>query len=164
MENRGGIIVGLVIIAVGALLLANQYLNFNFDLFSGNFVLITLGAIFLLLALFTGRNGLAVPGSILAGIGGIMIVQNMPGHLLDWSYAWTLIPGFVGIGVLLSGFLERGHPHLESGGLVLLAVSAAGFLMFGGFLGLGWDASQYWPVLLIVAGVVVLVSALFKRK
>jgi len=164
MDNKGGIIVGLVIIAVGALLLANQYLNFPFDLFSGNFVLVTLGAIFLILALFTGRNGLAVPGSILAGIGAIMLVQEMPGNLLDWSYAWTLIPGFVGIGVLLSGLLDRSHPRFDSGGLVLVAISAAGFLMFGGFLGLGWDAAQYWPVLLIVAGVVVLFSALFKRK
>lgn len=164
MDNKGGIIVGLVIIAVGALLLANQFLNFQFDLFSGNFVLVTLGAIFLILALFTGRNGLAVPGSILAGIGAIMLVQEMPGNLLDWSYAWTLIPGFVGIGVLLSGLLDRSHPHFDSGGLVLVAISAAGFLMFGGFLGLGWDAAQYWPVLLIVAGVVVLFSAIFKRK
>jgi hypothetical protein len=31
-------------------------------------------------------------------------------------------------------------------------------------LGLGWDAVQYWPVLLIVAGVAVLFSTLFKRK
>jgi hypothetical protein len=164
MENKGAIIVGLVIIAVGALMLANQYLNLNFDLFNGHFVLITLGAIFLILALFTGRNGLAVPGSILAGIGAILFVQELPGNLLDWSYAWTLIPGFVGLGVLLSGLLDRSHPHFESGGLVLLAISAAGFLMFGGALGLGWDAIQYWPVLLIVAGVAVLFSALFKRK
>jgi hypothetical protein len=164
MENKGAIIVGLVIIAVGALMLANQYLNLNFDLFNGHFVLITLGAIFLILALFTGRNGLAVPGSILAGIGAILFVQELPGNLLDWSYAWTLIPGFVGLGVLLSGLLDRSHPHFESGGLVLLAISAAGFLMFGGALGLGWDAVQYWPVLLIVAGVAVLFSTLFKRK
>jgi hypothetical protein len=164
MENKGAIIVGLVIIAVGALMLANQYLNLNFDLFSGNFVLITLGAIFLILAIFTGKNGLAVPGSILAGIGAILFIQELPGNRLDWSYAWTLIPGFVGIGVLLSGLLDRSHPHFESGGLVLLAISAAGFLMFGGALGLGWDAAQYWPVLLIVAGLAVLFSALFKRK
>jgi hypothetical protein len=164
MDNKGGIIVGLVIIAVGALLLANQYIDFPIDLFQGNFVLITLGVIFLLLAVFTGRNGLAIPGSILAGIGAILYVQELPGSLLNWSYAWTLIPGFVGVGVLLSGLLDRSHPHFDSGSLVLLAISAAGFLMFGGALGLGWDAVQYWPVLLIVAGVVVLFSALFKRN
>jgi hypothetical protein len=90
--------------------------------------------------------------------------QELAGNWLNWTFAWTLIPGFVGIGILLSGFLDRSHPHFESGGLVLLAISAAGFLMFGGALGLGWDAAQYWPVLLIVAGVVVLLSALIRRK
>jgi hypothetical protein len=164
MENKGAIIVGIVIIAVGALLLARPYLPYQLDIFQGNFVLIVLGAIFLLLALFSGRNGLAVPGSILAGIGVILYVQELPGNMLNWSYAWTLIPGFVGVGVLLSGLLDRSQPHFDSGGLVLLAISVAGFLMFGGALGLGWDAAQYWPVLLIVAGVAVLFSALFKRK
>jgi hypothetical protein len=164
MDNKGAIIIGVLIIALGALLLVNQYLPNQFDIFSGNFVLIGLGIIFLLSALFSGRNGLAVPGCILAGIGGILYVQNLPGNWLNWTYAWTLIPGFVGIGILLSGFLDRNHPHFESGGLVLLAISAAGFLLFGGALGLNWDAAQYWPVLLIVAGVVVLISALFRRK
>ncbi len=164
MDNKGAIIVGVLVIALGALLLVNQFMPNQFDIFSGNFVLIGLGIIFLLSAFLTGRNGLAVPGCILAGIGGIMYVQNLPGNLLDWTNAWTLILGFVGVGIILSGFLDRNHPHLESGGLVLLAISAAGFLMFGGALGLGWDAAQYWPVLLIVAGVVVLISALFRRK
>jgi hypothetical protein len=164
MDNKGAIIVGVLVIALGALLLVNQYLPDQFNLFSGNFVLIGLGAIFLISAIFTGRNGLAVPGCILAGIGGIMYAQNLPGNWLDWSYSWTLIPGFVGLGILLSGFLDRSHPHFESGGLVLLIISAAGFLMFGGALGLGWDAARYWPVLLIVAGVAVLFSALFHRK
>ena len=164
MDNKGAIIVGVLVIALGALLLVNQYLPNQFDIFSGNFVLIGLGVIFLLSAFLTGRNGLAIPGCILAGIGAIMYGQNLPGNLFDWTYAWTLIPGFVGVGIILSGFLDRNHPHLESGGLVLLAISAAGFLLFGGALGLGWDAAQYWPVLLIVAGVVVLISALFHRK
>ena len=164
MDNKGAIIVGLLVIALGALLLVNQSLPNQFDIFSGNFVLIGLGIFFLLSAFLTGRNGLAIPGCILAGIGGIMYVQNLPGNLLSWTYAWTLIPGFVGVGIILSGFLDRNHPHLENGGLVLLAISAAGFLMFGGALGLGWDAAQYWPVLLIVAGVVVLINALFRRK
>jgi hypothetical protein len=164
MDNKGAIIFGVVIIALGALLLVNQYLPNQFDLFSGNFVLIGLGIIFLLSAFLTGRNGLAIPGCILAGIGGILYLQDLPGNWLNWTYAWTLIPGFVGVGILLSGLLDRSHPHFESGGLVLLAISAAGFLMFGGALGLGWDASQYWPVLLIVAGVVVLLSAIIRRK
>jgi hypothetical protein len=164
MDNKGAIIVGLLVIALGAVMLVNQTLPNRFDIFSGNFVLIGLGIIFLLSALLTGRNGLAVPGCILAGIGGIMYIQTLPGTSLSWTFAWTLIPGFVGVGILLSGLLERGHPHLESGGLVLMAISAAGFLMFGGAPGLGIDAAQYWPVLLIVAGVVVLISAIFRRK
>jgi len=163
MKYKRGIIIGLVIIVVGVLLLADQFFNFQVDLLSENFALLILGAILLLLAIFAGRSGLAVPGCILIGIGVILLAQDLPGFRLDWSYSWTLIPGFVGIGVILSGWLDRRHPHFERGGLVMIVISLVAFFMLSNAVVLGVNVSQYWPVLLILAGVVVLVNSLSKK-
>jgi hypothetical protein len=164
MDNRRGIVFGVLIILLGAFLLVTQYFPDVFGTISWPFIVIGVGAIFLLAALFTRTGGLAVPGVIIAGIGGILYYQNLSGNWLSWTYSWTLIPGFVGIGVILAGLLSRDHPHFETGGLVLMVISAIGFLAFGGAFGLGWDISQYWPLLLIAAGVIVLFSALLRRK
>ena len=85
-------------------------------------------------------------------------------------YMWTLIPGFVGIGVILAGLLSRERPHFDAGGLVLLAISAMGFLVFGGAFGamLGFpfdlDVGTLWPLFLIGIGLITLVSAIFRKR
>ena len=77
---------------------------------------------------------------------------------------WTLIPGFVGIGILLSGLLSREGPRFEPASLVLMLISAVGFSIFGGFFGLEQNIETLWPLFLIGAGVIVLLSAFFNRK
>jgi hypothetical protein len=81
-----------------------------------------------------------------------------------WTYAWTLIPGFVGVGILLSGLIDRSGPKFESSSLVLIAISAAGFIIFGGTFGLGWSVGNLWPLFIIGLGVIVLISAFIKPK
>ena len=164
MDNRRGIVFGILIILLGTFLLASKYLNLPSDFMAWPFIVIGVGLIFILAAIFTRSGGLAVPGCIIAGIGGILYFQNLTGNWLSWTYSWALIPGFVGVGVIIAGLLSREHPHFDSGGLVLLLISGIGFLIFGGAFGLGWDVAQYWPVLLIAAGVIVLISALFRRR
>ena len=89
---------------------------------------------------------------IVTGIGGILYVQNRTGAWASWAYVWALIPGFVGIGLLIAGTL--GHKRRKSwreGGR-LIVISAVLFLVFGAFFnGLG-VIGQYWPVLLIGLG------------
>ena len=128
-------------------------------------IVVGIGAALLVLGLFTGQPGLAVPACIVGGIGGLLWWQNSTGNWGSWAYAWTLIPGFVGVGTILAGLLGEGklRDALE-GGAWLVFISLTMFAIFGSFLG-GLDIlGNYWPVLLIAAGVVLLIRALFRRS
>lgn len=155
MHKHSSVIVGAILIVIGVLFLLAQFfprLIPNFDMsLQWPLIIVAVGGLLLASALF-GTAELAIPGSVIGGIGGILYVQNLTNNWASWSYVWALIPGFVGIGLLVAGTL--GHERRKSwreGGRLLL-VSAALFLVFGAFFsGLG-SIGRYWPVLLIGLG------------
>jgi len=112
-----------MLILLGGFFLAAQLMPDIFGYIFWPFILVGIGGVFLLSALLTRTGGLAIPGCILLGLGGIFYYQSMTNDWASWSYIWTLIPGFVGVGVILAGLLSRNGPRFDSGGLVLLAIS-----------------------------------------
>jgi len=115
------------------------------------------GLLVLLIGLISGAPGMAVPASIIAGIGGILYYQNSSGDFGSWSYMWALIPGFVGIGTILAGLLGENTRANLSHGLNLLAISAVLFLVFGTFFGGVAILGDYGAaILLILLGLYVL--------
>ena len=76
---------------------------------------------------------------------------------------WALIPGFVGLGVVIQGLLGENTASNLKRGLNLMVISAVIFLIFAAFLG-GWTVlGSYGPaVLLILLGVWVLGSGLYR--
>ncbi len=164
MKNRSELAWGIILIAIGAFLLVTRVYPGVFSFLDWQFSIIGVGAIFLLAAILTRNGGLAIPGCILGGVGAILYYQDITNSWETWAYAWTLIPGFVGLGILLSGLIDRSGPRFESSGLVLMAISAAGFFIFGGTLGFGWSYGAYWPLFIIALGVIILISALFQPK
>jgi hypothetical protein len=108
---------------------------------------------------------MAVPATIVGGIGGLLYWQDLTGRWETWSFAWALIPGFVGVGIILAGLLGAGklRESIESGG-VLIIISLVLFAIFGSFLG-GIDLlGSYWPVLLIALGLILLLRSIFTRR
>ncbi len=168
MNNRHGIVWGILLILMGGFFLATRLVPELFGFVFWPFIVIGVGGVFLLAAILTRTGGLAVPGSIIAGIGGILYWQAVTGRWESWAYIWTLIPGFVGLGVIFAGLLDRERPHFDTGGLVLMAISVMGFLIFGSafgqLFGLRFDVGTLWPLFLIGVGVIVLIGALFRRK
>jgi hypothetical protein len=128
------------------------------------FIVMGVGGVFLLAALLTRTGGLAIPGCIVGGIGGILYYQTISGNWASWAYLWTLIPGFVGVGIILAGLLSRERVRFDTGGLILIAISAMGFVIFGGSFGLNLGMSTLWPLFLIGIGVITLISALFRKR
>lgn len=155
MERRSSIIGGLILIAVGGLFLLLQLfpgLSANINMArQWPLIIVAVGGFFLVGALF-GTPPLAIPASVIGGIGSILYYQNLTGNWASWAYIWALIPGFAGIGTVLMGLLERKKNGRVREGLRLMGISLALFVVFGlffnGFGGLG----QFWPVLLIIAG------------
>lgn len=156
MEKRGSIVGGVIMIGVGVtFLLLQLFPELAVRLNIGAqwpLIVVLVGGAFLLSA-FLGTPHLAIPGSIVTGIGLILYYQNGTGNWASWSFAWALIPGFVGIGLMLSGMLarEKGKTAVQDGRR-LIFISAIMFIVFGAlFSGLG-AIGRFWPVLLIVAG------------
>jgi hypothetical protein len=126
------------------------------------------GLMLLVLGLLVGTPGLAVPACIVGGVGGILYYQNATGDWTSWSYMWTLIPGFVGIGRILAGILGDDFKHSVSEGANALMVSIVLFAIFGTFFH-AWTIfgvySPYVPIgLLFLGGIWLIVRGLLRRK
>jgi len=166
--QRSNLVAGLLIILIGAALLAAQLFPdiFAFINPKDNWPLLVIGVgVFLfLMGLLTNTPSLAIPASIVGGIGGILYWQNATGNWGSWAYVWTLIPGFVGVGVIISGLLAgQAREGLHDGSRAIM-VSLIMFAIFGSFLGRGQFSGLLWPALLIGAGLMILLSSLFRPR
>lgn len=167
-ENRSSLAAGLVLILVGVAFLIAQFVPQYFDWINWEdawpLFIVAFGVFLLLIGILTGTPGLAVPACIFVGIGGLLFWQNATGNWESWAYAWTLIPGFVGVGVILSGLLSGQASHgFREGGRTII-VSAVLFAVFGSFLGGGRIFEWVFPVIAIGGGVILLLQNLLARK
>lgn len=166
--QRSNIVAGLLIILIGAAFLAAQIFpgSFAFIDLKENWPLLVIGvgAFLLLMGLLTSTPALAIPASIVGGIGGILYWQNATGSWGSWAYIWTLIPGFVGVGVIVSGLLAgQAREGLHDGSRAIM-VSLIMFAIFGSFLGGGQFSGLLWPSILIGAGLMILLGSLFRPR
>jgi len=166
-RRRTGLVAGLALIVIGAVLLVVRFIP-GLQEFGWHWplLIIGIGVFLLVLGLATRTPGLAIPACIVGGIGGLLYWQVVTGRWASWSYAWALIPGFVGLGMVVAGLLEvkgkRGE--LFRGGGTLILISLILFAIFGSFLGGFFGLGQYWPLLLIVLGLFLLVQPFLFRK
>lgn len=165
--NRSNLILGILLIAIGAWLVATRQVP-SLQQFTENMTgaMWTIGAgiLILVIGLLTNSPGMAVPASIVAGIGGILYYQDQVGDYSSWAYMWTLIPGFVGIGTILAGLLGENTSRNLAGGLRLIVISAVLFLVFATFLGdINFLGEYGTAILLILLGVYILARGFSRR-
>ena len=163
-QRNKGLLGGIILIALGVgFLLLQLYPELFQGWFSWPLIMIVAGGGFLLGAILNKQGDLAVPGCIVGGIGCILYWQSTTGNWESWAYIWTLIPGFVGLGILISGIIDGNSSETATPGLLLLGGSIIAFAIFGGLFGLNLDIARYWPVILIILGIAGIISA-FVRK
>ncbi|MCC6500031.1 MAG: hypothetical protein IT313_07155 [Anaerolineales bacterium] len=160
MKNRSNLFLGILLIAIGGWLVATRQIpslqNFTENMTGATWT-IAAGALILVIGLLTGAPGMAVPASIVAGIGGILFYQDRVGDYSSWAYMWTLIPGFVGVGTLLAGLLGENTRRNLGGGLRMIGFSAVLFLIFGTFFGdLDFLGEYGVAIILILLGLFIL--------
>jgi peptidoglycan/LPS O-acetylase OafA/YrhL len=107
---------------------------------------------------------MAVPAAVVGGIGGLLYWQNTTGDWESWAYAWTLIPGFAGVGTLLAGLLGETPRISFRHGMTLILVSLVMFGVFAAIFGKAGVFGPYWPVLIILLGVWLLVRAVMHSR
>jgi hypothetical protein len=161
-SNRGALIGGSLLIGFGVLALVSQLFR---DVFNMSviwpFFIIGVGAVFFIVMFAGGKSAapFAIPGSIIAGIGLMLLFQSITDHWESWSYGWTVIIFFVGVGIFISG-LWGGNAHQRQSGLGVMRTGFILFVIFGAiFEGLFSGFSGYlFPVLLIGVGVYLVLS------
>ena len=163
-RQRSNLAAGLVLILLGAWLLAARIFPALAIRFDWPWFVIGAGILMLVIGLLTGVPGMAVPAAIVGGIGGLLYWQNATGHWESWAYVWTLIPGFVGVGAVLAALIGGEGRQSVYGGLKLMLLSVILFAVFGSFFGALGFLGNYWPVLLILLGLILLVRPLFRPK
>ncbi|MBI5651714.1 MAG: hypothetical protein HZC40_14915 [Chloroflexi bacterium] len=167
-QKRSSLIGGLMLILIGIWFLAVQLvpdlgrvlgIENAWPLF-----IIAFGALWLLIAIFTGTPGLAVPACVFGGIGALIYWQNLTHDWGSWRYAWALIPGFAGVGTMLMGLLGKDPAKNLRGGVWTIVISLVMFAVFASFLGGPNVLGSYWPVLLIALGIVMLAQNFFRAR
>jgi hypothetical protein len=163
-RRRSSLVGGLLLILLGVWFLVSQLVPGLYIRFTWPWIVVGVGAGLLVLGLLTGAPDMAVPACVVGGIGGMLYWQHATGNWESWAYTWTLIPGFVGIGVILSRLLGGGgRDSLREGGNLIL-ISLALFAVFGSWLGGLRLLGDYWPVLLILWGLWLLIRPLFRSR
>lgn len=165
---RSSLAGGLALILLGVVFLIAQVMPEQFTWLNPEknwpLIVIGVGLLLFIIGLLTSAPAMAVPACIVGGIGGILYFQNATGNWESWSYTWTLIPGFVGVGVLLSGLLSgRGGKAIQEGGGSIL-VSMVLFAIFGSIFGAADFILPIWPIMLIAVGVILLIRAIVRPR
>jgi len=171
-KNRTQLVLGLILILAAGWLIATRikpdlanilHLTFEWPMW-----VIFAGAAILVIGLLVGSPDMAIPACIVAGIGGILYYQNATNNWESWAYLWTLIPGFVGVGRILSGIIGGDFLASLKEGLRLLLVCAILFTIFATIFN-AWNIfgsySAYVPIaLLFVLGIWLIVRGIVRRK
>jgi len=167
------IAIGLVLVAVGAVLFAGQLAGIGIEDVGWPFIVIAAGVAVLLIGLLVANEqGMVIGGTIATTVGLVLFYQDQTGRWESWAYAWALVgPAASGLGLALWGVRTGNAGDLRNGTWGLLgglAIFAVGFLFFEGVIGIGGDrlALPEWllPVAVIGIGVVVLLRGMLERR
>ena len=167
-RRRSSLLGGVILVLIGAWFVAVQLVPgladwFQFEV-TWPLLIIAIGAILLVVGLVTAAPGFAVPACIVAGVGGILYFQATSGRWVTGSYAWGLMPSFVGLGVLLANILDGKIGKGLSEGGVLIIIGLVIFGALGAVFGeLGW-LTPYWPLLVVGLGLLMVLQGLLRLR
>ena len=158
----------MVVIGIGLFFLLAQFVP---DI--GRWIPLAVGVIFLAAFLPNREYGFLIPGCIVSGVGVGIVLEGVVDD--PWSGAIVLLSlagGFIAIWVvsMLIRATDKGWPRGDSRDAkdaLWWPLIPGGILAFIGLVvlldGFESDLLRWWPLLLIGAGVVVLISALSRR-
>jgi hypothetical protein len=160
-SNAGTLIAGTILILFGLMALAGQVFRFINWGAIWPIVVIGFGALFFVAMAVGGRQAapFAIPGSIISGVGLVLLFQNITGHWESMSYFWTLIILFVGFGIYMMG-RQSGDDKQKQSGWGVMKVGFILFLIFGAFFEMIFSSfsNVLFPILLIALGAYLVLS------
>lgn len=165
-RNSGSIVAGSILLFVGLLALLGQlFKHYDFWGTFWPFIVIGVGTLFFVGMLLGGKSvaGLAIPGSIITGIGLMMLLQNLTNYWESWSYGWTVILILVGVGIFIMG-AWTGNANTRRAGWRVMGVGLVLMIVFGSFFEIILSSGRpdslgrwIFPVALILLGIYLVV-------
>ncbi len=148
--------IGLALLIVGVYILLDNFLSLPEGM-----PLIVLGIGFIIARYIFRQHGLMIPGMIITGVGCGILVKDVLS--LTGGYAAAVMLAGLGIAFLLLGALEYRHTGawpFYPGGTLLVVAAVSAYLTEPSLRELlSGPIGQYWPVVLIILGLVILISA-----
>ncbi|HSH03514.1 MAG TPA: hypothetical protein VLL52_13415 [Anaerolineae bacterium] len=151
MKQSNSLPTGLFLIIIGLFFFIAQFVDIPIDN-HWPLIIIIGGLVFLATATFGSKPDLTIPGTLLTGLGSLLYYQSLTGNWASWSYAWTLIPGFVGLGHLWHARLTTDPDQKKVGQRIILR-SFILFLIFGTLFNGLLSPLVLLGLLLILAGI-----------
>lgn len=167
--RNAALVGGALLIGFGLLSLAGQlFRNVVNWSYLWPLTIVLAGCLFFAGMFLGGRStsGLAIPGSIIGGIGLMLLYQNLTSHWESWAYGWALIVLFVGVGIFVAG-LYGGSEGQRRAGLRVMETGFILFVVFGAFFeflfsggGLTGFRGFLFPGLMILLGIYLIIRRL----
>ena len=168
-SHNGALVGGTLLIGIGLLSLASQLFRNVLDWsFVWPLAIVIFGGLFFAGMFFGGRSvsGLAIPGTIIAGIGLILLYQNLTSHWESWAYSWALIVLLVGLGIYIAGAYGRDEGQRRAG-MKVMKIGFILFIIFGAFFEMIFSMDRslglrglLFPGLLILFGMYLIIRRL----
>ncbi len=164
-------IVGLLLIAVGAVVLAGRQVGIDpfasVAAWGWPLFVIVPGLVLLAAALVPSPPrgiGFAIAGAIVTTVGLVLLYQSRSGDWESWAYAWAFIPLAAGAALFAYGLYARSSSMVRGGtwlaGIAALLLAIGAWFFQGLFAGeLRPDFAEAWPLALIALGALVLIRA-----
>jgi hypothetical protein len=159
-RDQMNLIAGLMLIVLGGIFLAGQFLDLQLSRYLWPLFIIIPGLLLFYFMISGGKAAapFAIPGSLVTAVGLLLLYQSATNHWESWAYAWALIfPTSFGVGLAIMGMrsdqegLRRAGEGFIKVGIIVFLVGGMFFELIIGFRGV--RANQLLlPVLLIVFG------------
>ncbi len=167
--HNGALVGGTLLIGFGLLSLASQLFRNVLDWsYIWPLAIVVAGALFFAGMFFGGRSvsGLAIPGTIIGGLGLLLLYQNLTSHWESWAYSWALVVILVGLGIFLAGAYGRDEGQRRAG-MKVMKIGLILFIVFGAFFEMIFSLDRslglrgvLFPSLLILLGIYLIVRRL----
>lgn len=166
--NRAALVFGILLILGGVLSLVirinPQLQTWFMEYWAWPMIFMVIGLLLFLLGLIIWEPGMAIPAVILVGIGLIFYYQVQSSDWMSWTYMWALIPGFVGIGILIASLMEGNWRSMRSG-FDLIFISAVIYVIMASILGGLTLLGPYGPaILMILLGIYILIRGAMSAR
>ncbi len=167
--NNAALVGGTLLVGFGLLSLAGQLFR---DIVNWSTLwpvaIIVAGVLFFAGMFLGGRqvSGLAIPGTIVMGIGFLLLYQNLTGHWESWAYSWALIVLFVGLGMYIMGTYGTDEGQRRAA-IKVMKIGAILFIVFGAFFEMIFSMDRslgfrglLFPSLMVLLGIYLVVKRL----